>query len=433
MANMSLSVDVPEVGVNSPQTTAKNFSSPLDQTTLSLAYRSFEVEIEYFYLVFQVLNLIEKYGRHVVPQAKPGLEDDPEPPSWVGKMKFLPHVYHFVRERQPVQLTLPAFPCKSFNRVSKVLGHLPDLGEELSLLRLNALCQDIQRVYAPGATVTIATDGALFNDILGISDEDCWDYGEALKEMISDLGLKGLRLIRPINLLGLVSEEDTTRETYLATVNICRDELDQQFGFSEDRLAAEIKKDRDTELTYCGMVKFLELEVQTSSTLAGLTKSAQRRMIKSMAKKMIQRSEAFTLAIRTLRPHDVRLSIHPSSGAAKLSFPLIPGPDGGFQKSPWHSCLAVGLDGNYRCVHSKDVDQTHELVYRDGRPYFYREKLPLYNWGMGVLELQPRYYQDMSTKTKTGGRVFSIDHESFQATAAAAQASAMERFLKLTQ
>ncbi|PWY73030.1 hypothetical protein BO70DRAFT_261501, partial [Aspergillus heteromorphus CBS 117.55] len=351
----------------------------------------------------EVLNVIETYGRHITPRpsaTEPRLGDEPKPPAWIGKMKFLPHVYHFVKERRPVQLTLPAFPCKSLNRVSKVLGHLPDLGEELSLLRLNSLCQDIERVYAPGATVTIATDGALFNDILGISDEDCWEYGEALKGMIADYGLKGLQLIRPINLLGLLSEEDTNRETYLATVDVCRAELERHFGFSEEKLVAEIKKDRDTELTYCGMVKFLELEVETSPALAGLAKSAQRRMMKAMAKRMMQRSEAFTSAIRALRPHDTRLSIHPSSGAAKLSFPLILGPDGGFQKSPWHSCLAVGLDGHYRCVHSKDVDQTHELVYQHGRPYFYREKSPLYNWGMSVLELQPRYPRGMSMKVK---------------------------------
>jgi len=47
--------------------------------------------------------------------------------------------------------------------VSKVLGHLPDLGEELSLLRLDSLTRDIAGVYYPGAIITIATDGALFN------------------------------------------------------------------------------------------------------------------------------------------------------------------------------------------------------------------------------------------------------------------------------
>ena len=47
--------------------------------------------------------------------------------------------------------------------MNKVLGHLPDLGEELALELLHKLGTDVEKVYAPGARVTIATDGVLFN------------------------------------------------------------------------------------------------------------------------------------------------------------------------------------------------------------------------------------------------------------------------------
>jgi pyoverdine/dityrosine biosynthesis protein Dit1 len=49
------------------------------------------------------------------------------------------------------------------NRVDKVTGHLPDLGEELALARLQTLCADIGAVYKPGAEITIASDGLLFD------------------------------------------------------------------------------------------------------------------------------------------------------------------------------------------------------------------------------------------------------------------------------
>lgn len=49
------------------------------------------------------------------------------------------------------------------NRVDKVIGHLPDLGEELALARLHAICTDIQEVYEPGAMISITTDGLLFD------------------------------------------------------------------------------------------------------------------------------------------------------------------------------------------------------------------------------------------------------------------------------
>jgi pyoverdine/dityrosine biosynthesis protein Dit1 len=40
---------------------------------------------------------------------------------------------------------------------------LPDLGEELALARLHALCTEIGAVYERGGEVTIATDGLLFD------------------------------------------------------------------------------------------------------------------------------------------------------------------------------------------------------------------------------------------------------------------------------
>jgi pyoverdine/dityrosine biosynthesis protein Dit1 len=177
-----------------------------------------------------------------------------------------------------------------------------------------------------------------------------------------------------MSLLGLLSEKDINKETYLGTSDICRQDLERQFSPSEATLTKLIKEDKDTSLTYCGMVKFLQSEMETSPALVGQGTAAKIRVYKKTAKKMMQRSEAFTLAIRTLKPHHVRLSMHPSSGAAKLSIALIPTQDGNFQKSPWHSCVALGQDGAYRCVHSEDVRDTHELVYEHGRPYFFRER-----------------------------------------------------------
>ena len=181
--------------------------------------------------------------------------------------------------------------------------------------------------------------------------------------------LKTLQFTRPMNLLGLLAPEETNRDTYLLTVNQCRDELEKKFASSLDDISKAITSDKDTGLTYCGMVKFLESEMEMSDELVGLPLRAKRKVIKAKARKMMQRSEAFTLAIRKMYLYDVRLSMHPSTGTAKLSFPLIPTADGNFQKSPWHSCVVVGADGSFRCVHACEVRHTHDLIIRDGRPW----------------------------------------------------------------
>ena len=145
------------------------------------------------------------------------------------------------------------------------------------------------------------------------------------------------------------------------------------FGTSEEALTKLIKSDKDTGLTYCGMVTFLESEMETSPARAGQARSAKIRLHEEVAKKTMQRCKAFTLAIQTPNPLHVRLSMHLLSDAVKLSIPLIPTLDRRFQKSPWHRCVAVGVDGSYRCVHVEDVRESHDLVFRDGRSYIYRE------------------------------------------------------------
>ncbi|KAH0282784.1 hypothetical protein M436DRAFT_86586 [Aureobasidium namibiae CBS 147.97] len=105
---------------------------------------AFGAEAEYFCLSFEVLNVLEQYGTHVGHQAT---TTDGSLAMWSGKLRFLPHVYHHISRSTPVQLTMPAFPCKSSNRENKVLGHLPDLGEEFALCRLNAMAEDVAKVY----------------------------------------------------------------------------------------------------------------------------------------------------------------------------------------------------------------------------------------------------------------------------------------------
>jgi len=82
---------------------------------------------------------------------------------WEGKQRMFGQVKAFVKEGRPVQMILPAFPFKSPNRGKKVLGTLPDLGEEFALAHLQGLCANIQAVYNPGAEVFIASDGLVYN------------------------------------------------------------------------------------------------------------------------------------------------------------------------------------------------------------------------------------------------------------------------------
>ena len=47
--------------------------------------------------------------------------------------------------------------------MDKVLGILPDLGEELALMHLNGLCESIAEIYEHGAELVITSDGLVYN------------------------------------------------------------------------------------------------------------------------------------------------------------------------------------------------------------------------------------------------------------------------------
>lgn len=52
--------------------------------------------------------------------------------------------------------------------------------------------------------------------------------------------------------------------------------------------------------------------------------------------------------------------------------------------TPWHCAVAVDVYGNFKTAHAGDLRKTHDLVYKNGKPYFFRERSPLYQWDAKV-------------------------------------------------
>lgn len=146
--------------------------------------------------------------------------------------------------------------------MEKVLGALPDLGEVLGLGRLNHLCENIEEIYEPGARVTITSDGLVYNDLLGISDEEVYDYGATLRRIPREQGCKNIDFIRIMNLLGLTDQDVMTKEEYLETVDSVRETLVERFLDPTFIATDTIEEDRDINLTYCGYLKFLSKDLK---------------------------------------------------------------------------------------------------------------------------------------------------------------------------
>lgn len=102
----------------------------------------------------KILEILEKYRLH-------GSERQSKPLNLAEK--FIDQIERSTAQHEPVFMVLPAFPFKSANKSTKVLGTLPDKGEEVALKHLNSLCDDIAKVYKHGARLYIVSDGLVYN------------------------------------------------------------------------------------------------------------------------------------------------------------------------------------------------------------------------------------------------------------------------------
>jgi hypothetical protein len=109
---------------------------------------------KYVEVADKILNIVASYGTHE--------KEYPEEPCQ-AKETFRPIVLECIKKGTTVKLVLPAFPFKSPNRHDKVLGALPDLGEEIALAKLQSLCDNIRDVYEHGADCYITSDGLVYN------------------------------------------------------------------------------------------------------------------------------------------------------------------------------------------------------------------------------------------------------------------------------
>jgi L-tyrosine isonitrile synthase len=143
----------------------------------------------------RVLNLLYRYQR--IDESLAAEYTDERTPCTACFEARTAKMECFIERHKPIHFVVPAFPAKSPNR-RKVLSALPDLGESMALQFLQSLCDYIGHFYAPGARVTICSDGHVFGDVVGVTDTAVTAYREFLTDAIrsshwSSLDLFGLR------------------------------------------------------------------------------------------------------------------------------------------------------------------------------------------------------------------------------------------------
>ncbi len=262
---------------------------------------------------------------------------------------------HLVRVRaaivegRPLELVLPGFPAKSPSPF-KTLGPLPDMAERLALRSLQDLCDELSEAHAPGVTLTLCSDGGVFADLVGVSDEDVIAYGEHIDAWIEDL--PSLRRFDLPDAFGPMAPSDARARL-----------MD---GWSED---TEVLRRRAREVPALrtlldGLQRFL------FEDRLGVDRRSRTQIRKSAgadAIELLRRSRAWGRLVAFQFPDAVRLSIHPQPALSdKLGVHLVPTADAWL--TPWHGVALLGEDG-FELVKRRDAEECQaRLVLADGRP-----------------------------------------------------------------
>lgn len=269
----------------------------------------------------------------------------------------LPKVLAAVRDNKKIRFVLPAFPGKSPNK-AKVLGTLPDMAEREALTFLNGLCERIQSHYGPGAEIVICSDGRVFNDLIGIRDDDLTAYQKELGKLIEDLGLTNLSTFDLDAVYGGIDYESLRRDVM------------EKFGKPASYFREKVKRggaesprreDKDVHRFYCGTTRFL-LE---DALFPGQTKSknALQKECRAKTYEVMRRSNAWTELIVEHFPDAVRLSIHPQGcGSEKLGIQLLGASN---WITPWHG-VAVEIGNNFILMKRSRAEALDAKLLFDG-------------------------------------------------------------------
>lgn len=270
-------------------------------------------------------------------------------------MCLAPHrqkIQFFIEQEKPLHFILPAFPAKSPNPL-KVLGPMPDMGERVALQFLQSLCDQIREIYAPGAKLTICSDGRVFSDLVAVTDENVTSYRQRIKALLDEINADAIDLFNLEDIFSGMSF-DEMRKT-----------LVENYAQPLESLRQSVRRDNNHCHLFNGIHRFLFEDYLVLHPHK--TRSKVRVECKARAYEVIQRSNAWSALIAELFPETLRLSIHPQPyHSEKIGIHMLKTLDQ--WGTPWHN--ATVFDGKEFVLMKRShlEGMGASLVWQNGRP-----------------------------------------------------------------
>ncbi|KAF1848412.1 uncharacterized protein K460DRAFT_240249, partial [Cucurbitaria berberidis CBS 394.84] len=301
-----------------------------------------------------------------------------------GKDVFLNRIYGYVDKNLPIQLALPAFPCKSPNP-NKVGGIMPDLAEHIAMDVLHDFVKEVNTVYEPGATMWVINDGHVFSDCIGVDDEmiDTYDacmaaiYKERYPETVGPvqtIKFKGLKNIFAVDsdgfqglqklLLNSHKMPHAVKTKLTGEAELCR-KLMLGIGGPDRAYIRQLITEQEPDALglYRGQTRFMLEDLADIPSVKSLSGKQKKKTAALVAEEMMSRNQAYSNLTELLLPNYVRLSIHAHNNAGpKFAIRLLPanmvraidclesrlGPNSVYEfqlPTPWHNCM-IKVEGD---------------------------------------------------------------------------------------
>jgi pyoverdine/dityrosine biosynthesis protein Dit1 len=266
-----------------------------------------------------------------------------------------PRVKYFLRAGLPIHFLLPAFPAKSPSR-RKTLGPLPDRAEELALAYLETVGDEIQALHTPGVRITICSDGHVFSDLVGVSDDEASAYHHVIGVVLERQHSRWLELF---DMGDLYQDLDYP---------VMRRHLLAEYAQPLERVRERTHKFEHARALYNGIHRFL---CEEQSDLAPQRSRTQvRKECGGKTYEVIQRSDAWGRLLADCFPLALRLSIHPQHPHAE-KIGILLGPASDLWLTPWHGC-AVRTPAGWTLMKRRDAERLGaRLVEEGGRPQYF--------------------------------------------------------------
>jgi pyoverdine/dityrosine biosynthesis protein Dit1 len=298
-------------------------------------------------IIAQILAIFEQFRMAPIPSIDRYEQE--------GKALLATKLEGFVSKYKPIQFFMLGYPFKSLNHRDKTIGSLPDLGEELSLKNFATFNNAVKTVYSPGIEIHIASDGFVFNDILGESDHTVREY----QEINEHLAIGG-----PVRIHNLINFYPAFGDR----LHELREHFMSQWAITEAQLEDRILNDLDTTMLYRGMSIFMEEELAIK---AYNSNNQRHKAAKVLTREMMRRNEAYGSMVLHEFSDMIKLSMHNSTNVKKYAFNLYP-VNTTVHGSPWHTALLVKADGSMETVKRRQAEEAgYDLMWKDQRPYYF--------------------------------------------------------------